>query len=153
MKIYIGDKDYDTNIQKIGFTEQTCWARCKHSDYTIYGAFGFEAPVSDSEKLFLESYLRMSFNSMKEVEAQIKTDYFLVNLDPTILKVFPDMEHVAVPKKNDPNPWREWSFSWFEVFVKEAIKIINFKRTYTNTKPITENDYWVIFDEVRPYYY
>lgn len=36
--IYLGFTDDDDDVIKVGMTQQTCYARCKNTDFTIYMA-------------------------------------------------------------------------------------------------------------------
>ena len=124
MKIYIGESDYDSRELKIGYTEQTCWARCKKSDYTIFAAA--ELPITFSEALFIESYVRLAFNAMTEVQTQIRTDYFLLS-DEFIL---------GMPNGGIANDLHDWGYYWLIQFVGEAAEIINKKRAFSHTASI-----------------
>ena len=126
MKLYIGQSDDTERILKIGYTERTCWARCSHEDYTIFCAV--ELDISMPETLFIESYLRMALNAMTETLRQIRTDYVVMK----------------------DNVWEnvvEWGGKWFLTFVKEALEIVNTKRQFSNTPPVTiaqKFNYWVM---------
>lgn len=126
MKIYIG-KAFSipsSTIFKIGFTNRTCYKRCRTADYTIFGAV--ELPITPAEGLFVESYVRLGFNAMTEVKKQIRNDYFL--LQKKFAMYYPNGTKVKDLKK--------WGYSWLLQFVSEAIEIINEKRSYSNTSLI-----------------
>lgn len=114
-KIYIG-RCPNTLKYKIGLTEQTCWARCKNEDYAIFAAGDFGWQLKASELEFLEGYVRMCFNAMTEVQAQIKTDYFLVKPNEQVNE--------------------QWLTKWLFIFLEEGRTILNNKRTFSNTPPI-----------------
>lgn len=114
-KIYIG-RCPNTQIYKIGLTEQTCWARCKNTDYTIFAAGDFGWQLKSDELLFLESYVRMCFNAMTEIKGQIRTDYFLIHPNTAVNE--------------------QWLTQWLFTFLDEGRAILNNKRTFSNTPPI-----------------
>ena len=139
MKIYIGEADCNARELKIGFTEQTCWARCKKSDYTIFAAI--ELPITSAETLFVESYVRLAFNAMTEIKQQIRTDYFLLEDD------FP----LYIPNGTVEDDLMGWGYWWLKQFVEEAVEIINKKRAFSQTEPIPFLRYHLGY--VAPYTY
>lgn len=161
-KIYIGILDscsfqkenWETEeiILKIGSTEQTCWARCRKENYQIFAARDcFD--ITLAETLFIESYVRMAFNEMLEVENRLKTDYFVLNK-----KSLEELNFYKPPKsfrafnieKNNYLKMCDWAVNWLFQFIDEAIKIINYKRTYSHVSPIDFRDYCGF---VSPYTY
>ena len=130
-KIYIGKAEHP-NVYKIGFTEQTCWARCKKADYHIFAAGDF-IDIDNSEMLFLESYVRMCFNQMAEVDYQLRADYF--HISPAFQTTITE----------------EWLQKWLFTFLEEGRIILNQKRKYTQT-PFIERVYKHI-GYVYPYSY
>lgn len=148
MKIYIGivDDDRDGNKLmrntvrlKIGYTDQTCWARCKKTDYQIFGARSLS--LTDAETLFIESYVRLGFNAMTETQGQLRTDYFYFNTK-TLGITHASLDEVI-----------EWGNKWLSIFVQEAIEIINAKRHFSNTAPISERSVYEYSGLVWPYTY
>ena len=134
--VYFGFSDTNPNIVKIGYTERTCWTRCKGADYTIYGAANFDGMLSKAEILFFESYLRMCFNAMAEVKQQLKTDYFVL---------------YPFSKFKDFNEEIAFVDKWFFTFVNEAIEILNKKRAFTYTPAI--ESFSKFHGRVMPYSY
>lgn len=124
MKVYIGEADHNARELKIGYTEQTCWARCKKSDYTIFAAI--ELPITSAETLFVESYVRLAFNAMTEIKQQIRTDYFLLQ----------DSFPLRVPSGAIEEDLMMWGYWWLRQFVEEAVEIINRKRAFSQTDPV-----------------
>lgn len=164
-KIYIGSVDYcedspsrwdDFLVYKIGSTNQTCYARCKNSDYTIFAAADYP-DITDAEMLFVEGYVRMSFNEMAEVKRQIKMDYFLVNEEELKNRHFfirNDGKYHGM--QFDKNKYTNWAISWLFIFVEEAITIVNQKRRFTNRDPLgnSRKPYsHCRFGDVGPYTY
>ena len=130
-KIYIGRCTTDTLTYKIGLTKQTCWARCKNTDYSIFAAGDFGWQLKASELEFLESYVRMCFNAMTEVQYQVKTDYFTIKPNQTIDE--------------------QWMTEWLFTFLDEGRAILNTKRAFSNTPSIKMNGKYIGY--VMPYFY
>lgn len=124
-KIYIGQSDSIEKMFKIGYTQQTCWERCKRENYTIFGAFQLE--LTFAEVLFIESYLRMRFTSINEALAQIRTDYFILNTTS-----------------------KSWAYDQFSQFCVEAAKLIEQTRTDVQKEVLCAGEW---FEEVAPYTY
>lgn len=125
-KIYIGQSDSNKNIFKIGYTQRTCWERCKSEDYTIFGAFQLE--LTFAEALFIESYLRLHFNAINETLTQLHLDYFVSSVTS-----------------------RSWIYDQFARFCVEAAKLIEQSRTSVQTKQVMCAGEW--FEEVIPWGY
>lgn len=73
--IYFSDKCERPELCKIGFTEQTCFTRCRNADYTITHAFE-DANLTRADLQFIEAWIRCQFKKKYE---QIGDDYFVVN--------------------------------------------------------------------------
>ena len=125
-KVYIGKHDENNDLLKIGYTEQTCWARCSHDDYHIFAAREFwDATLSFGEQLFLESYVRMAFQEMAEVKRGVRTDYFEINRSMITESI------------------EDWATKWLLQFLFEAVEILNTKRDFTDTPHIQNNPRFV----------
>lgn len=121
-KVYVGTHDDYADQMKIGFTEQTCWARCKDENYHIFAARAFvDETLKMGEKLFLESYVRMSFQEMSEVKHGVRTDYLMLD------------------RSRITETLEEWGAKWLFIFLFEAVEILNAKRDFTNTPHIRNN--------------
>lgn len=147
-KIYIGEHDDNSRILKIGYTEHTCWYRCKNTDYHIFAAAGLL--ISHAEALFIESYVRLAFNAMDEVDSRFRQDYFIMKKDLCQLASSPNQ---ILPKchsiQNDD--FTSWGADWLFTFIGEAVEIINRKRDFTNTPHVECIGQWE--DYVSPYSY
>lgn len=71
--IYLGITE--TGIYKIGYTERTCWARCKTSDYIIFSAMESDQWTLE-DLILIEGYVRKAF---AEIGERYKTDYFFID--------------------------------------------------------------------------
>ena len=95
----------------------------------------------------------MAFNEMLEVESRLKTDYFVLNkknLEELNFYKPPKSFRAFNTEKNNYLKMCDWAVNWLFQFIDEAIKIINYKRTYSHVSPIDFRDY---FGFVSPYTY